>query len=636
MAGIVRALRKKYLAAKSKVALNQLKPQSNLTSAELNEIGQKKTPEAYYVYMDNPIIRFPRSLSIEEKVAIRHVFCMCIASGKTSELESLSEESLATIEYFSSLFPLSHPAQVDFSTFKINEYLKSQHGVLTSAGSLTKYRPHLPRFNALFPNDRLTDVQLTEIMGLTMEEFTPAHYFKVVFLRGLSMASKYKSFHVKYLFILMFSLIYQDHSNITNIRRRWTDLKTDIPELEGDLDPPSQKEITDCWLLVNHNLQLGTDLQVLLDVVTHTVNSLSSDRLSVMMGFVPYSRMTVVKLITDAFIEYNDFPWLEMMGAYPVLKKELNIVMSYLDSIEENTLAGFMIQSIGPQVPNLAYLCVHLHMEIGGKRTLRDYRGVGSTTNPTPVPLRNALEKMIEKFRSSQDTVLACWPESAPQRLDQKITDQMLRFGGGSGGDGGDDDDDGDDLPPHGGDIEPHPDEEHPTDPSGSGPSTTSDSTTSGQVHRRSPARPPPTPTPQEGEDERMATDEHMDEGTDQTETMPSVPEHPETRTTRKTRGTTEHVTDPSQGRTGKQKSKDATSGETKPKKIRKQYRSRDGKTINIDLSNEEHNELVTFLQIELYPNSTEKIAMMDQAFPNGFPEWLQEIITAKNLISTA
>lgn len=630
----MKALRRKYLAAKSKITLNQAKPQSLLSRVELSEVGQKKTPEAYFVYMDNPIITFSPELSVQEKIAIRHTFCMCLANGKTSELESLSEESLSTIEYFSTLFPLSKPDSNEFSSFKIMEYLKSQHGILTSAGAITKYRPHITRYNELYPRAQLNEEILTEILAITLENITCNHYLILIILRGLSVTSKYKSYHVKYLFIIMFALIYQHHSNVTNIRRRWTDLKTDLPEFEGDLDPPSQREITDCWTIINHNLQLGTDLHALLDVVTQMVNSLSSDRLSDMMSFVPYSRMTVVKLITDAYIEYNDFPWVEMMNAYPVLKKELGMVMAYLDSIEEDNLAGFLAQSIGPQVPNLVYLSVHLHMEIGGKRTLRDYRGVGSSTNSTPVPLRNALEKMIEKYRSSQDTVLAYWPETAPERLDPKITDRMIRFGGGSGGGDGGDDDDGDDRPPHGGDAATRPDE-HTTEPYPTvGPSAAPEPGTGGIPSGSSQKPPQPLQPTIAEEDVDMITDDQQGEEQTGIGAPTQTQDEPGPRTTRKTRATSDLHPDPSSKRPAKQKAKDSAQGESKSKKVRRPYRSRDGKNVFVDLSQEDHDDLLTFLRADLLPTDTERTLAMNQFFPDGPPHWLQEVVTKLNLIS--
>lgn len=55
-------------------------------------------------------------------------------------------------------------------------------------------------------------------------------------------------------------------------------------------------------------------------------------------------------------------------------------------------------------------------MELGGKRTLREFRGVGGTANPTPIPLQSVIDRMLEKVRTDRYALEVNWPTSQDNR----------------------------------------------------------------------------------------------------------------------------------------------------------------------------------------------------------------------------
>lgn len=171
------------------------------------------------------------------------------------------------------------------------------------------------------------------------------------------------------------------------------------------------------------------------------------------MSFIGYSRMTAIKLVCEAMVQFTEFPWNIMFSNFPLLQAEHTKLMKYLEVIENDILAGQKYQGISQVIPNLIYLSYQLHVQMGGRMSLTNYKGIGSPDNRTTVPLKRILD---ESARRDRFTLEYAWPqpgdtitplnplilnqlskflgETLQDEVGEESDDEGSRMGGGGGG----------------------------------------------------------------------------------------------------------------------------------------------------------------------------------------------------------
>ena len=177
------------------------------------------------------------------------------------------------------------------------------------------------------------------------------------------------------------------------------------------LETPTVRDVSTAWRDIKRSIDLGLRLEEVITEVSRILTATQSERMSALIGFIAYSRMTPQKMIRDAFLEYSNFPWKFVLDRYGALASEKQILDSYFDLINNDPLMGLKEQGISTTIPNLCYLSFKLHLEIGSKLSLKQYRGIGSDENTTPIPMKLVIDALIKKFKEQTVNLELEWPE---------------------------------------------------------------------------------------------------------------------------------------------------------------------------------------------------------------------------------
>lgn len=233
-----------------------------------------------------------------------------------------------------------------------------------------------------------------------------------------------------FIFTLTMAIAYQSNYKTINISNRWKALLSSFPELVDKIESPSVEDISNTWILVEKALLKGIKLELLIEKVLEITSSIECPVFTAVMNFVGYSRMTPVRLICEAMNQFTEFPWNIMFQNFPLLKTERDKLIKYLDVIESDSLAGLKYQGISQVIPNLTYLAYQLHVQMGGRISLTNYKGIGSPDNRTTIPLRRVLDESLTRARRDRFTKQYAWPNPGDniEPLTQETLDKLSKF----------------------------------------------------------------------------------------------------------------------------------------------------------------------------------------------------------------
>lgn len=133
------------------------------------------------------------------------------------------------------------------------------------------------------------------------------------------------------------------------------------------IEPPTPEDVTSCWTLIEKILSKGLLLERVVDAMSRVADAIQCPVFTTVLNFIAYSRMTPIRLVCEAVTQFNNYPWNVMFTNYPILKKDVNRIQTFLEAVNNDELAGLKFQGISQLIPNITYLSYQLHVQIGRK-----------------------------------------------------------------------------------------------------------------------------------------------------------------------------------------------------------------------------------------------------------------------------
>lgn len=333
----------------------------------------------------------------KDQISLEFLAYLCDALGdwKNRTLAAYRHHAYATIEYFSGIFPSLQSVAPNSHEILLN-FLKTGHTNLILNNK--------ERINSKL-NFNWTVENIQTMFTKNQDESELNDYIQVLLSVSVSFESGARKHFLHFVFTLTMALVYQTNCKTININNRWRALIATFPEIAERIDPPTTEDIVTTWLLIEKALGKGLSLELVIEKVMEVTTPIDCPVFTAVFNFIGYSRMTPVRLVCEALSQFTEFPWKLMFNNFPILKAEKDKLMSYLDIVEHDPYAGLKFQGISQVIPNLTYLSYQLHVQMGGRMSLTNYKGIGSPDNRTTIALKKILDESVTRARRDRFTL---------------------------------------------------------------------------------------------------------------------------------------------------------------------------------------------------------------------------------------
>lgn len=134
----------------------------------------------------------------------------------------------------------------------------------------------------------------------------------------------------------------------------------------------------------------------------------SAIKLRTMCEQASWDGLTTYIQIREAFIKYKSFYWLYLanLDPYGAEMAKFHVAVNMIDDDQYYGFNPVLGDAASTKYKSLGYVCIQLHIVIGGNGSLRRYAGKGST-----IPHKGKIDMMINHYRDRLSSVL---PDQGP------------------------------------------------------------------------------------------------------------------------------------------------------------------------------------------------------------------------------
>lgn len=174
------------------------------------------------------------------------------------------------------------------------------------------------------------------------------------------------------------------------------------------------------------------------DVLGQDIKGISL-RLSIMCDQTEMRMLTGINVVAQSLASFSNFPWNELAALIEktIGRSERAVIERFLQTLAERENHwigwGYALRTIvqgGNTIPNFAnmmYCALQLQIQVGGNRSLREYRGLENVT----IPLKPVIDAWIQEYEKQHAAADSTYPTGVQEAEDLvKLARDALAAGG--------------------------------------------------------------------------------------------------------------------------------------------------------------------------------------------------------------